>query len=101
MFKNLTIKIIFIVSLISLLFISLLFLYQSNLKEIEKVTFEYFKTGDERRGGLVIQNSLKENLNTKDSGSKLITNLMISIFSGIYQFERDCKNCIGYQSIYL
>lgn len=32
---------------------------------------------------------LKENLNTKDSNSKLITNLMISIFSGIYQFERD------------
>lgn len=32
---------------------------------------------------------LKENLNTRESGSKLITNLMISIFSGIYQFERD------------
>lgn len=32
---------------------------------------------------------LKENLNTKDGNSKLITNLMISIFSGIYQFERD------------
>jgi DNA invertase Pin-like site-specific DNA recombinase len=32
---------------------------------------------------------LKENLNTKDSNSKLITKLMISIFSGIYQFERD------------
>lgn len=32
---------------------------------------------------------LKENLNTKNSHSKLITNLMITIFGGIYQFERD------------
>jgi len=32
---------------------------------------------------------LKEGLNTKEKHSKLMTNLMISIFSGIYQFERD------------
>lgn len=32
---------------------------------------------------------LKENLNTKSAHSRLITNLMITIFGGIYQFERD------------
>jgi len=32
---------------------------------------------------------LKENLNTKSTHSRLITNLMITIFGGIYQFERD------------
>lgn len=32
---------------------------------------------------------LKENLNTKNTHSRLITNLMITIFGGIYQFERD------------
>jgi len=28
-------------------------------------------------------------LNTKNSNNKLITNLLISIFSGIYQFEKE------------
>lgn len=32
---------------------------------------------------------LKEGLNTKEKHSKIITNLMVSIFSGIYKFERD------------
>jgi putative DNA-invertase from lambdoid prophage Rac len=32
---------------------------------------------------------IKENLNTKNKNNKLITNLLISIFSGIYQFEKE------------
>lgn len=32
---------------------------------------------------------IKENLNTKNTNNKLITNLLISIFSGIYQFEKE------------
>jgi hypothetical protein len=36
-------------------------LYQNNVSEIQKITSEYFKDGDKRRGGFVIQNSLKNN----------------------------------------
>jgi hypothetical protein len=54
-----------IIATVTILILSALtssfFLYQNNLKEIESATFNYFKTGDERRGGLVIENSLKEN----------------------------------------
>jgi len=32
---------------------------------------------------------IKENLSTKNTNNKLITNLLISIFSGIYQFEKE------------
>jgi DNA invertase Pin-like site-specific DNA recombinase len=32
---------------------------------------------------------IKENLNTKNTNNKLIMNLLISIFSGIYQFEKE------------
>jgi len=41
------------------------YIYQENLKEIERVTWDYWKTGDERRGGLVITNSISENRNKK------------------------------------
>jgi hypothetical protein len=52
-----------IIVLIALILIilgaGLFFLSSVNSTEIEKVTTDFFKTGDERRGGLVIQNSMK------------------------------------------
>ncbi len=55
-------KIISIISILVIIFVPLLYYsYQENLKEIQKTTWEYWETGDERRGSLVIYYTIQDN----------------------------------------
>jgi hypothetical protein len=53
-----------ILTILAILIITFIFsvyyVYNLNLKKIEEVTWEYWETGDTRRGGLVIENSMKD-----------------------------------------
>lgn len=64
--------------------------YQSNIKEIEKNTWAYWEKGDERRGGLVITNSIKEDRKRKyitTSYYRLISTSVLQVYFDTIQFE--------------
>ena len=96
-------KIIVLASLLLILAVSIsgYFIYQNNLKEIESVTWEYWKKGDERRGGRVIQNSIKENRRkeyviTKYDIQKSITTVILKRETLV-----DGKQDIQFETFYL
>jgi hypothetical protein len=77
------------------------FVYQENLKEAEKQTWRYWEKGDERRGGLVIQNSIKRNAKreyvlTKFDYQKPVTTVVM-----LYETLADNRQDIYFETFYL
>jgi len=98
--KNMKKIVIALVIILTVLVPVCYYIYQENLKEIERVTWEYWNTGDERRGGLVISYAIKENntrkfVFTKNDFLNPVTTVMLT-----YQKIRD-KDDVQFETFYL
>lgn len=95
-------KVIIILTIVVLIIsISLFSIYQNNVKEIENVTWEYWKKGDDRRGGSVIKRAIE--VNKKRTYKLLSFNLSMPIAQTITVFETlsDGRTNIDFETFYL
>ena len=93
--------IIVFVSLFSLLGVFSFIVYSSNISEIEKQTMAFWEKGDERRGGLVITNSIKENRPKKFVLTKFDVQKPVATVVVLNQTLSDGKQDILMETFYL